>query len=305
MPGWRVLDMSAFDGGISVRKHTLFADDDSVAPLVDISGLLLGPDVRVTSGALATLASEGIGISLTSHRARGSATVIGPSSHDKVAARHRQQSELSQPAAKRLWRTVVKAKIRAQAANTAGEGREKLFEIERSVRSGDTTNAEGRAARTYWSLVRPHGSWRRDKNRKDPWNLALNYGYGVIRSHTFAAVYAAGLWPSLGIHHRHRSNAGCLIDDLMEPFRSLVDRITFDEIEPDDFLSPENKRLLAGVLEKEVPTGEQVRAAINAWAQDVGVYFEDPTVPVPSPPITLEPKEVPDGESTNVGLADV
>lgn len=305
MPGWRILDMSAFDGGISVRKHTLFADDQEVAPLVDISGLLLGPNVKVTSGALATLAAQGIGISLTTHRARGTATVIGPSSHDKVAARHRRQSEVSQPAAKRLWRSVVKAKIRAQAANTSGDGKKQLLEIAIAVRSGDTTNAEGRAARAYWTLIKPHGSWRRDKDRRDPWNLALNYGYGVVRSHTFAAVYAAGLWPSLGIHHRHRSNAGCLIDDLMEPFRPLVDRVAFDEIEPDDFLSSENKHLLAGVLERETPNGEQVRATINSWAQDVGVYFEDPTLPVPSPPLVLESKEATSGKSADVDSADV
>ena len=305
MPGWRILDMSAFEGDVTVRKHTLFADETKVSPLVDISGLLLGPNVRITSGALATLATEGIGISLTTHRARGTATVIGPSAHDRVASRHRSQSDVSQPAAKRLWRSVVRMKIRAQATNTLEPGRSRLLEIASGVRSGDTTNAEGQAARAYWALVRPHESWRRDKDRRDPWNLALNYGYGVIRSHMFAAIYSAGLWPSLGIYHRHRSNAGCLADDLMEPFRPLVDRITFDEIEPDDFLDVENKRLLAGVLEREAPGGDQVRAAMNGWAQDVGVYFEDSTLPVPSPPLVLTPKELPDGESTDVGSVDV
>lgn len=297
--------MSAFDGDLSVRKHTLFAGDTKVSPLVDISGLLLGPDVRITSGALATLASEGVGISLTSHRARGTATVIGPSTHEKVAARHRLQSELSRPAAKRLWRSIVKAKIRAQAANTRGEGRRKLLDVASGVRSGDTSNAEGRAARSYWALIRPNTSWRRDQGRRDPWNLALNYGYGVIRSHMFAAVYAAGLWPSLGIHHRHRSNPGCLVDDLMEPFRPIVDRVTFDEIEADDFLSVENKRRLAGVLEREAPAGDRIRAAINAWAQEVGVYFEDPTVPVPTAPLVLHPKEDAHGEPADVGSVDV
>jgi len=305
MPGWRILDMSAFEGDVTVRKHTLFADETRVSPLVDISGLLLGPNARITSGALATLATEGIGISLTTHRARGTATVIGPSAHDRVASRHRSQSTVSQPAAKRLWRSVVRVKIRAQAANTLEPGRSKLLEIAASVRSGDSTNAEGRAARAYWSLIRPHGSWRRDKDRRDPWNLALNYGYGVLRSHMFAAIYAAGLWPSLGIHHRHRSNAGCLADDLMEPFRPLVDRIAFDEIDPDEFLADKNKQLLAGVLERETPSGDQLRAAMNSWAQEVGVYFEDPSAPVPAPPLALEPKGVPNGESADVGSADV
>jgi CRISPR-associated protein Cas1 len=305
MPGWRILDLSGFSGDISIRKHNLFADDEAVAALVDISGLLLGPEVKASSAALATLATQGIGISLTSHRARGAATVIGPSSHDRVAARHRYQSELSQPAAKRLWRAIVKAKVRSQAANITGNGRHKLIAVAATVRSGDSTNVEGRAASMYWTMVRPRPRWRRDKDRRDPWNLALNYGYGVIRSHTFAAVFAAGLWPTVGVHHRHRSNPGCLVDDLMEPFRPLVDRIALEVIEPDDFLSSANKGLLAGVLEREGPGGEQVRAAINAWAQDVGVYFEDPTLPVPEPPIVLEPKEVPDGESANVDHADV
>lgn len=305
MPGWRTLDMSAFDGDVTIRKHTLFADDDRVSPLVDISGLLLGPDVRITSGALATLAAAGVGISLTTHRAKGTATVIGPSSHDRVASRHRFQSAVPAPAAKRLWRSIVKSKIRAQAANARADGRQKLIEIASRVRSGDTSNAEGQAARIYWSLVRPRSSWRRDKDRRDPWNLALNYGYGVIRSHMFAAVYAAGLWPSLGVYHRHRSNAGCLVDDLMEPFRPLVDRIVFDEIEPDDFLNTENKLLLAGVLERETPEGDQVRAAMNNWAQEVGVYFEDPSVTVPAAGLVLEPKEACDGESADVGSLDV
>ncbi len=305
MPGWRILDLSAYSGEVSIRKHILFAGEDDVAALVDISGVLLGPEVKVSSAALATLATQGVGISLTSHRARGAATVIGPSSHDRVAARHRSQSDLSQPAAKRLWQATVKAKIRSQAANTAGEDRRKLIAYAAAVRSGDSTNVEGRAASMYWSTVRPHSRWRRNKDCRDPWNLALNYGYGVIRSHTFAAVYAAGLWPSLGIHHRHRSNAGCLVDDLMEPFRPLADRIAFEEIEPDDFLNSANKQLLAGVLERETPGGEQVRAMINSWAQDVGVYVEDPTLAVPSPPPVLKPKERSDGESADVDHVDV
>lgn len=305
MPGWQVLDMSGFTGSISVRKHVLFADEKRVSPLVDISGLLLGPEVRVTSGALATLSEAGIGISLTAHRARATATVIGPSGHDKVALRHRSQAEVSQPAAKRLWRAIVKAKIKGQAGNLTGERKAKLIEIAGTVRSGDSTNAEGRAARAYWSSMRPNPSWRRDKDRRDPWNLGLNYGYGVLRNHTYAAVYAAGLWPSFGVYHRHRSNPGCLVDDLMEPYRPLIDQIVFREIDPDEFLSTENKRLLAGSLEREAPDGEQIRASINAWAQDVGVYFEESTLPVPSVPLVVEAKEVPHGESSDVDPADV
>jgi CRISPR-associated protein Cas1 len=38
------------------------------------------------------------------------------------------------------------------------------------------------------------------------------------------AICAAGLHPSLGLHHHNRYDSFCLADDLMEPFRLLIDR---------------------------------------------------------------------------------
>ena len=45
----------------------------------------------------------------------------------------------------------------------------------------------------------------------------------VVRAAVARAIVAAGLLPSLGIHHRNRSNSFCLADDLIEPLRPLVD----------------------------------------------------------------------------------
>ena len=55
-------------------------------------------------------------------------------------------------------------------------------------------------------------------------NAVLNYGYAVVRASIARAIVAAGLLPSLGLHHCNRSNAFCLADDLIEPLRPLVDR---------------------------------------------------------------------------------
>jgi CRISPR-associated protein Cas1 len=52
----------------------------------------------------------------------------------------------------------------------------------------------------------------------------LNYGYAILRAATARAVMAAGLHPSLGLMHSNRGNALVLVDDLMEPFRPIVDR---------------------------------------------------------------------------------
>ena len=51
----------------------------------------------------------------------------------------------------------------------------------------------------------------------------LNYGYTVLRAATARAVVASGLHPSIGLHHSHDNNAMRLVDDLMEPFRPIID----------------------------------------------------------------------------------
>jgi CRISPR-associated protein Cas1 len=51
----------------------------------------------------------------------------------------------------------------------------------------------------------------------------LNYGYTVLRAATARAIVAAGLHPGLGLQHRNVFNSAALADDLMEPFRPIVD----------------------------------------------------------------------------------
>ena len=65
--------------------------------------------------------------------------------------------------------------------------------------------------------------FRRHRENEDQ-NILLNYGYAVLRAIVARAICAAGLHPSLGIHHHNRYNAFCLADDLMEPYRPTVDR---------------------------------------------------------------------------------
>ena len=50
----------------------------------------------------------------------------------------------------------------------------------------------------------------------------LNYGYTVLRATTARAIVAAGLHPTLGVHHSNESNPMRLVDDLMEPFRPSI-----------------------------------------------------------------------------------
>ncbi len=54
-------------------------------------------------------------------------------------------------------------------------------------------------------------------------NACLNYGYAVLRGNVVRAITIAELLPSLGIFHRHWANTFGLADDLIEPFRPVID----------------------------------------------------------------------------------
>ena len=153
--------------------------------------------------------------------------------HSQVVWRIDEQISAGKPLKKRLWKQLVQAKIREQAANLA-EGsppRRKLLQFAREVRSGDPTNREAQAAKVYWSawLVNvdcpdegQETPFRRARDGQTP-NALLNYGYAILRAGVARALVAAGLLPALGIKHSNRSNAFCLADDLLEPLRAIVD----------------------------------------------------------------------------------
>ena len=143
--------------------------------------------------------------------------------HHVQAGRMRAQLAAPKPLGKRLWQAIVKTKIAHQAAvlRALGKPAGGLEMLARKVRSGDPTNVEAQASRRYWPLVMGK-DFRRDRHQGGA-NALLNYGYTVLRSGVARAVVSTGLHPSVGIHHYHPGDAMCLVDDLMEPFRPLVD----------------------------------------------------------------------------------
>lgn len=166
--------------------------------------------------------------------------------HHLQNLRMRQQSDAAKPLLKKLWQQIVVAKIQMQGAvlESVGRSSERLKMLARNVRSGDVENAEAQAARYYWPLLMGE-NFRRDLDGNGG-NGLLNYGYAILRSAVARSVCAAGLHPTLGLFHANRNNAFALVDDLMEPFRPLVDRVVFDLVmKGEEEVTPQAKRQLA------------------------------------------------------------
>lgn len=88
------------------------------------------------------------------------------------------------------------------------------------VLSGDSDNREAVAAALYFPLLFGEGFSR---GSDDPRNAALNYGYTILRGGIARNLVMHGLEPCIGIHHRSELNNFNLADDLIEPFRPIVD----------------------------------------------------------------------------------
>jgi len=161
------------------------------------------------------------------------------------------QARCAMPKNKSAWQAIVKAKLAQQAQVLKYFGKEKGYEylstISLKVKSGDPENLEGRGAALYWRELMG-SNFKRDRDAEDE-NILFNYGYTILRACTIRAICAAGMHPSLGIHHRSATNTYRLSDDLIEPFRCFVDiRVKEISQEGDIRLTAENRKRLSAVL---------------------------------------------------------
>jgi CRISPR-associated protein Cas1 len=168
--------------------------------------------------------------------------------HATQSERFEQQVNASEPTKKRLWAQIVRAKITAQGRHLASvRGKDHgLFAMAKRVRSGDPDNLEAQATRKYWPVLFGK-DFRRDREAEDQ-NRLLNYGYAVLRATVARAIAAAGLHPTIGIHHHNRYDAYCLADDLMEPFRPMVDAAALMWTEMRGVDAPLDKEAKAAML---------------------------------------------------------
>lgn len=172
----------------------------------------------------------------------------------------RNQTQSSLPIKKNLWKQIIEHKIcnQSRLLDKFGKDGSSLKPLYSNVRSGDSTNREGIAAKLYWSSLFGK-NFIRERN-SDGINGMLNYGYSILRSATSRALMGSGLLPSYGIYHKNRYNAFPLADDVMEPYRVYVDDIILSSIDKGSVvLDTEMKKRLVNVLVADTKIGDIMR----------------------------------------------
>ncbi len=237
--------------------------------LEDVAWIVIdSPRTSLTASLIAACMNFGVAVIFTDATHTPSGIALPFHRHHRQADVAIKQVSASAPLKKRLWQSLVRAKIENQAAALEAvnaSGGHTLREMAKRVGSGDPSNIEAQAARYYWGQL-----WKdfRRQDDGDRRNKLLNYGYAVVRSGVARALVASGLLPALGLKHASVSNAFNLADDVVEPFRPFIDVLAWRRVghgaPSRDELSVEDRRTMAGCLMGETSLGGETLTLLTA-----------------------------------------
>lgn len=241
--------------------------DTVTRPIEDIGFVVIeNPQVSISIPLLNELADNNVSVVFCDKKQMPKTMLMTLEGNTTQQESYKYQIDASAPMKKNVWKQLVESKIRNQALllNKVGKKGDVLKQYYMNVKSGDTDNREGAAAREYWGRLFDDG-FKREREGLPPNNL-LNYGYTILRAAVARALIGSGLYPAFGVFHRNRYNAFPLADDVMEPYRPFVDEIVY-HLYYDGAVSEldnQSKGKLLRVLFSDVEMGKVTRPLENA-----------------------------------------
>ena len=252
---------------LSVRRNQLVIrqEKESTVPLEDISSLLIeSRAVTITTAALQELACHGVTVYICNNTHMPAALLLPMNQNSRQLKMLKSQIAMSLPTKKRVWKTIVSAKIHNQAKcleilrkPAVGE----LRYLSESVGPGDPDNYEAITASRYFPALFG-SSFTRSEDCLI--NACLNYGYSILRGAIARNLVIRGIEPCLGIFHHNELNQFNLADDLMEPYRPLVDLYVATAINGEGILTPAIKQQLFNLSNYLVEQNGKKYKAISA-----------------------------------------
>ncbi len=263
---------------LSIKNQQLYIETDILRqiPLEDINCIIIeNQTVTVSAYLLQKMADMGITVYVCDEKHLPNAVLLPMVRHSRHFKILKYQIEAGKPLQKRLWQQIVVRKIRNQALCLAYldlDGSEELMKMCKEVQSGDRTHVEAKAAAFYFKSLYGLGFSRGNDHVI---NSALNYGYAIVRGLIARSIVCYGLEPSIGVFHHSELNNFNLADDMIEPFRPLVDLYVaqnYDIAEIDSDLTPERKRGIFGIINYDMDMKGEKRIISNCIDMLVASY---------------------------------
>ncbi len=252
-------------------------------PIEDVGVVVVEhPQVRMTVPLLNMLADNNVSVVFCDERKMPKSMLMSLEGNTTLQESYTSQVEASDAMKRQVWKQLVESKIRNQSflLDNVGKDGRVLRPFYQNVKSGDSDNREGAAARTYWSLLFG-ADFRRNRDGAPPNNL-LNYGYSILRAAVARALISSGLYPAFGVFHRNRYNAFPLADDVMEPYRPFVDEIVYRlyydsaENELNEFTKPYLLRLLVADVRMDQIT-RPLQVALSMTTASLAKFYKKQT----------------------------
>lgn len=248
------------------RQLKITQDEEWSIPMEDISAVVLEtPQISMSSKLISLMADNKIVMYSCDDKHLPNGIFIPFASHSRQLKVLKSQMSCTESFNKRCWQKIIIRKILNQAevlklCEKPLMGQH-LSNLSQKVNSGDTENKEAIAAKGYFPTL-----FGKNFNREfdNIYNVALNYGYSIIRGAIARTIVSYGYLPSLGIHHKSELNNYNLADDFIEPFRPIVDLWVKtninDKTEFDKFIRAE----LVNLLNADVRIQGKIQSLNNA-----------------------------------------
>lgn len=194
-------------------------------PLEDIQMIILEGKTSITTSLLSEFSKYNIVVVVCDDLYLPTGMYLSYANYHRSAKRACEQILWPQEMKALAWKSVVVQKMKnqmkyAKYKNIDASRVIAMHDFIIDTQPYDKTNREGHVAKLYFNSL-----YGKEFTRDLPIleNAAMNYGYSIIRALMARIVVGQGFMPVLGIFHSNEYNAFNLVDDLMEPYRPLMD----------------------------------------------------------------------------------
>ena len=283
---WRVVHVSQSEK-MRLKLDNLLVQkmgQEFTVPLSDISIIVAeGGDTVVTLRLLSALSKYNIALVVCDNEHLPTGIYHSQNGHFRVYKRLKEQLDWSQKQKDKAWQIVTYYKINNQEDVLAMfekslDNIRLLSDYKEQIEPGDRTNREGHAAKVYFNELFGKQFVRVTQKEADVINAGLNYGYAIMRAQMARIVAGYGLNGLLGIFHKNEYNQFNLVDDLMEPFRQIVDVWVYDNLRDQEFLKYEYRLGLTDLLNAKIKYGKEtcsVTVAMDKYVKGFIKYISE------------------------------
>ncbi|CAJ1182185.1 type II CRISPR-associated endonuclease Cas1 [Companilactobacillus nantensis] len=277
--GWRIVHVKEGDvlrlrlDSLEVRKK----ENKVYIPLADITMVVLeGNRTTITTKLLSSFSQNNVGLVICDDKYLPVGIYLPYGQYHHYSKRVISQAEWTIEQKGLIWQNVIRQKMTNQVdyARFFGVDEDRLTlmqDLIDDLKIGDTTNREGPVAKVYFDSLYGKSFTRDDDNLI---NGAMNFGYAILRSCMARIVVGNGLVTMLGVFHRNEFNSFNLVDDLMEPYRPLMDywvnKYVIDDKQ--DYLSYEARLKIIEFMNQKIKVQNKKMTIDNAMQEYVASF---------------------------------